>query len=388
MQNIHKYIYDIHKQFGHRNHNSIREELKKRHIYFKGIYSTIKKVCLSCGICNIKIKTKIAKREKAKLIIFNKPRSRYIVDITDIPTEIRANTNYLYLLNIVDHFTKYANSYLLSNKNQNSILNCIKNFIEDVGEPIEMGFDNGREFLNRSVSSYLTEKNIKIVNGRPYNPRSQGAVERIHVTIRRELISKFLENINNFNLEESLKKTITNYNRIKHRVTKYSPIEVFFSNEKTLFENVYKNTLDFYINSQKNSIVYNDGDLCLMENNIMITSKKYDNKYYIIEKNKIKKNKSFVKIVVEIKNNLCGGSYLVKILQNNNIYNLKKNSLYDVNFNILRKCERSLIDYILNYNNNNNNTDLIKENDDDKIDTSDSESEDLDEVDKNKKRFM
>ena len=137
---------------------------------------------------------------------------------------------------------------LLSNKNQNSILNCIKNFIEDVGEPIEMGFDNGREFLNQSVSAYLTEKNIKIVNGRPYNPWSQGAVERIHVTIRRELISKFLENINNFNLEESLKKTITNYNRIKHRVTKYSPIEVFFSNEKSLFENVYKNILDFYIN--------------------------------------------------------------------------------------------------------------------------------------------
>ena len=94
VQDIHKYIYDIHKQLGHRNHNTINEELKKRHIYFKGIYNTIQKVCKSCGICSIKIKTNMAKREKVKLIIFNKPRSRYIADITDIPTEIRANTNY------------------------------------------------------------------------------------------------------------------------------------------------------------------------------------------------------------------------------------------------------------------------------------------------------
>lgn len=142
VQDMHKYIYSIlygiYKQLGHRNHNTIREEIKKRNIYFKGIYNTIQKVWNSCCICNIKIKTKIAKSEKYKLIIFNKSCSRYIEDITDIPTELRVNTPYLYLLNVVDHFTKYANRYLLSNKNQKSILHCIKNFIEDVGQPIEM----------------------------------------------------------------------------------------------------------------------------------------------------------------------------------------------------------------------------------------------------------
>ncbi len=48
--------------------------------------------------------------------------------------------------------TQIAIYYLT--KNQNSILNCIKNFIEDVGEPIEMGFDNNKEFLNQSVFPY------------------------------------------------------------------------------------------------------------------------------------------------------------------------------------------------------------------------------------------
>ena len=57
-----------------------------------------------------------------------------------------------------------------------------------------------------------------------------------------------------------------------------------------------------------------------MENNIMIISKKYDNKYYITEKNKNKK----IKENSCWKKNLTGCSYLVQILQNNYIYNLKK----------------------------------------------------------------
>ena len=199
-----------------------------------------------------KIRQKQKKSEKFKLIIFNRPSSRYFADITDLPTELRQNTKYLYLLNIVDHFSKFVNSYLLTHKTKNNILDCFKYFFEDYGEPIEIGFDNGREFVNNAVSTYLRERNIKIVRGTPYHPRSQGAVERVHATIRRELICKFLDYNNSFNLEEALRKTINNYNRIKHSVTKYSPIEVFYSINNTVFEKVYNNTLEYYLNRQKN----------------------------------------------------------------------------------------------------------------------------------------
>ena len=132
----------------------------------------------------------------------------------------------------------------------------------------------------------------------------------MHATIRRELICKFLDYNNSFNLEEALRKTINNYNRIKHSVTKYSPIEVFYSINNTVFEKVYNNTLEYYLNQQKNTIVYDIGERCLLKNNITITKKKYNKHYYIIEKNKIKNNKSFVKIVMIIKKNLGSGTYL------------------------------------------------------------------------------
>ena len=85
---------------------------------------------------------------------------------------------------------------------------------------------------------------------------------------------KFLDNIHSFNLVEVLKKTISNYNRIKNSVIKYSPIEVFYSSNNSLFEKVYNNTLEYYLNHQKNNIVYKIGEKCLKKNIIIITKNK------------------------------------------------------------------------------------------------------------------
>ena len=148
----------------------------------------MKQVCSNCAICNLKIKGKLNKKEKVKLIIFNKPKARFVADLTDIPTDIKGNSPYLYLINIIDHFSKYVSSYLLSNKKGKTILDKIKSFITDVGNPDEFGFDNGKEFVNEDVTSYLLEQNIRIIKGKPYHPRSQGVCERIHRTIRKGLI--------------------------------------------------------------------------------------------------------------------------------------------------------------------------------------------------------
>ena len=43
---------------------------------------------------------------------------------------------------------------------------------------------------------------------------------------------------------------------ISQSSTKYSPIELFFGTNKSIFEDIYKNTLTYYMKSQKNNIVY------------------------------------------------------------------------------------------------------------------------------------
>ena len=53
--------------------------------------------------------------------------------------------------------------------------------------------------------------------GRPYNPISQGVVERIHSTIRKALLCMFIENPNDFDLKNDLQKIMRNYKNFVHK---------------------------------------------------------------------------------------------------------------------------------------------------------------------------
>ena len=88
---------------------------------------------------------------------------------------------------------------------------------------------------------------------------------------------------------------------------------------------------------------------CLLKNNILKTKKKL-NKIILLEKNKIKKNKSFFRIYVEIENNLKGGIYIIKVNGNYDFINLYHNELFCVNFSLLQKCEINFWEDIYNYN--------------------------------------
>ena len=90
-------------------------------------------------------------------IIFNNPRDRYVVDISDLPYFIDVNDNKKYILNICDHFSKMAKGYLLSNKKAINILSCIEDFIRLYGKPKSIGSDNGREFKNKIINDYMID---------------------------------------------------------------------------------------------------------------------------------------------------------------------------------------------------------------------------------------
>ena len=53
-------------------------------------------------------------------------------------------------------------SYLLENKESQTILKYLKNAFECNRFPQEIVCDNGREFRNVNIQKYLNEKNIKL----------------------------------------------------------------------------------------------------------------------------------------------------------------------------------------------------------------------------------
>lgn len=65
-----------------------------------------------------------------------------------MPYFIDINNNNKYILNIIGHFSKICQSYILNNKKAYNILNCIEDFIKRFGKPKSIGSDNGRELKN------------------------------------------------------------------------------------------------------------------------------------------------------------------------------------------------------------------------------------------------
>ena len=74
-----------------------------------------------------------------------------------------------------------------------------------------------------------------MINFSPYNPHSQGTIERLNNTIRNMLLTCYLENTDNFDIEFSLKKVMNSYNHPVHKTTKYNPNEIFYNHNEEVF---------------------------------------------------------------------------------------------------------------------------------------------------------
>ena len=90
---------------------------------------------------------------------------------------------------MVDHFNKFADSKINTNKTKETVLSSIKEIFSNMGFPKMLQSDNGTEFKNKLLGDYLQKKKIDHIFGSPYHPQSQGSVEAFNRTIQNFLIS-------------------------------------------------------------------------------------------------------------------------------------------------------------------------------------------------------
>ena len=99
---------------------------------------------------------------------------RYQADTVEIEKILTEEGNFNYILKVIDHFSKYAWVYPLVSKHDESIRDKISSvFI--IGHPDILHTDNGKEFLNKNVDSFLENRGVKHIFGAPYHPQSQSA---------------------------------------------------------------------------------------------------------------------------------------------------------------------------------------------------------------------
>ena len=125
----------------------------------------------NCYLCVAKNKSNILP-PPTNQILYDKSRELYVIYITEVPIELNNNINEkIYLLSILDHFSKFAYNYILNKKDQNSVLINIKKFIKKYGLPQKILTDNGGEFTNNQFKKYCKKNDIILIHGRSRHPK-------------------------------------------------------------------------------------------------------------------------------------------------------------------------------------------------------------------------
>lgn len=175
------------------------------------------------------------------------------MDLTDINNNINDDKyNFKYIFNIIDHYTKICGSYLLENKESDSILIKLNDFISHNGYSTIIQSDNGKEFHNKKIQEFCDNNNIKLYYSKPRHPQTNGIVERLHRGIKKSLYVEKIKNGENCNINMAISKAVLSHNTNKNRSTKYKLIDLFFNNDENISKEVKKNISDSQKNINKN----------------------------------------------------------------------------------------------------------------------------------------
>ena len=318
----------VHYTNNHLKRESMDEKIIQMGFYWYGFSTDITNFIKKCGHCHSEIIGKQLKPEP-KIIVTYGAHKRYQSDIWYLPEKIKANTEYLYCLDIIDHFSKWLGSFLLRNKTADLVLSKIKSFIRNNGQCQIFQTDNGKEFNNIVLKTYLENNNIKYLRSAPYHPQSNGCCEAVHKEIKNYLLNEKDIQKENFDIEISLEEAIDYHNNRKLKSTGFKPIELKDCTNEEIIKQVNKNI----IKSMKRKI---KKDNKIEKNTLLLIASDIEKKgnRYILKNRKGKKN--FV-IPAIFKGYINSNTLNVCIKVNlNNELNLRKEDIISISYDCCR----------------------------------------------------
>ena len=147
-----------------------------------------------CDHCNEKCrKTETAKGVVVKPITVKDLNERAQIDLVNFCT--CADGEYKYILHYVEFSTKYHILRPLKSKKASEVAQELLYIFLDFGAPLVLQSDNGWEFTAEIISELATLwPELKLVNGQPRHPQSQGSVERSNGDIKNKLTAWMKDN--------------------------------------------------------------------------------------------------------------------------------------------------------------------------------------------------
>ena len=150
--------------------------------------------------------------------------------------DILATKGYRWILTVIDCFSKFGWAFPLHSKETNPICEILCELFYKEGVPKILQSDNGGEFVSNIIRVVIPKLGIKLINGAPYSPTSQGQVERYNKTIKCLLKKEIQVEMSKSNIKivenwsrELLPRVIDTYIHTKHRSLSRTPWEIYYA---------------------------------------------------------------------------------------------------------------------------------------------------------------
>lgn len=243
---------EVIESYHSKNHNGINETYNHLRLkyYWPDLKTKINKIINECETCLINK----YERNPYKIPFSGPLLAKRPFDVLHMDTFSFEGHKFL---TIIDLFSRYLQSYFITDGSGITMLNKLRHYFAHHGYPKKIVCDEGKEFKNKIFQEYCVLFKIELHFTTNYNSSSNSPIERIHSTILEKL--KILKTQNKNETPQNLMISATSiYNQSIHSATGYTPFTLLYgpydnlnAHELNLDSTIYEN----YNDKRKNEIL-------------------------------------------------------------------------------------------------------------------------------------
>ena len=198
-------------------------------------------LCFYCkNIKNKKRKASLLFPAVKNPIISSGFNSRAQVDLIDI-RRLKMG-EWRYVLNYQDNLTKFCNLRALTDKKNYLVIRELMEIFNIFGAPKILQSDNGGEFRGKEFQSYFSQfwPDVELVKSSPYNPKSQGSVERANRHVKNMIFACIHRGMFDYDLKKILSHVQYVKNTSHNRILKCTPYKAMFGQDVVVEQQIEK----------------------------------------------------------------------------------------------------------------------------------------------------
>ena len=176
-------INELHggKSGGHLGLTKTMAKVRQR-FYWAGMGADVRSAVRQCNACASKKSPARKRKAPLRQLIVGAPMERIALDMVGpLPETVRGNR---YILVVGDYFSKWVEAYPVPNEKATTVAEkLVEEFVCRFGVPDQLHSDQGRNFESEVFSEMCTTLGIEKTRTTPYNPKSDGMIERFNRTL-------------------------------------------------------------------------------------------------------------------------------------------------------------------------------------------------------------